>query len=67
MIVVFVVGVKLLLKMGWRRGRSIKDSQTASLYGMLILHVMFVEIASWAPAIGDIKVYLWHNLVSMSE
>ncbi|KAK2663553.1 hypothetical protein Ddye_002127 [Dipteronia dyeriana] len=26
------IGVKLLLKMGWRRGRSIRDSQTDSLY-----------------------------------
>lgn len=26
------IGVKLLLKMGWRRGRSIKDSQAPSLY-----------------------------------
>ncbi|GAA0161887.1 hypothetical protein LIER_18102 [Lithospermum erythrorhizon] len=26
------IGVKLLLKMGWRRGRSIKESQTTSLY-----------------------------------
>lgn len=28
------LGVKLLLKMGWRRGRSIKDSHANSLYGM---------------------------------
>ncbi|XWS37204.1 hypothetical protein CRYUN_Cryun19dG0023000 [Craigia yunnanensis] len=26
------IGVKLLLKMGWRRGRAIKDSHTSSLY-----------------------------------
>ncbi|XP_028753723.1 G patch domain-containing protein TGH isoform X2 [Neltuma alba] len=26
------VGVKLLLKMGWRRGRSIKDSRASALY-----------------------------------
>ncbi|KAK3040886.1 hypothetical protein RJ639_027881 [Escallonia herrerae] len=27
------IGVKLLLKMGWRHGHSIKDSRTDSLYG----------------------------------
>lgn len=31
-----VLGVKLLLKMGWRHGRSIKDSRTSSLQGMLL-------------------------------
>ncbi|RVW17173.1 G patch domain-containing protein TGH-like [Vitis vinifera] len=34
------IGVKLLLKMGWRRGNSIKDSHTNSLYGMLF-HIPF--------------------------
>lgn len=27
-------GVKLLLKMGWRHGRSINESSASSLYGM---------------------------------
>lgn len=35
------LGVKLLLKMGWRHGRSIKDSSTASLQGMFCVWMPF--------------------------
>lgn len=47
------LGVKLLLKMGWRRGHSIKDSHANSLYGMFCqyyfkdaksLHFIFAQM-----------------------
>ncbi|XP_047165774.1 G patch domain-containing protein TGH-like [Vigna umbellata] len=39
------IGVKLLLKMGWSRGRTIKDSHSDALYGM-ISHYQFLAICS---------------------
>jgi hypothetical protein len=41
-------GVKLLLKMGWSRGRSIKDSHTDALYGMFS-HCHFCHLNSRIP------------------
>lgn len=29
-----ITGIKLLMKMGWRQGRSIKDTHADSLYGI---------------------------------
>ncbi|KAL0377055.1 UNVERIFIED_CONTAM: G patch domain-containing protein TGH [Sesamum calycinum] len=47
------IGVKLLLKMGWRQGRSIKDSNRNSLYGTLhfiLLIKMYVGCyEDWMP------------------